>query len=116
MGVVTASRYCPHCNEDVMVACSAGADFLHLILTLLSGGMWGLVWWHSRFRAQACLCCQCGRSLPRTRLKFAPRPPLGNPCPLDPAAQDGSEFNTLLVTRNLVYYVPTSARFGRAAI
>ena len=111
MGVWIASGFCPHCREEVMAACATSTDLLHLALTLVTGGLWGVVWMYCRFHARVCLCCQCGRRLSRTRLKEATQPVDA----LWPEAfkPNGSEFNSLLVARNLVYYLPTNARFRR---
>jgi len=110
MGVWTASGYCPHCQEEVMAACAASTDLLHLAVTLLTGGLWGIVWMYSRFCARVCVCCQCGRRLSRARLR---RASVEEPWPLESFKPNGVEFNSLLVARNLVYYVPTNARFHR---
>jgi len=114
MGIWTGSGYCPYCREEVMVACPASADLLHLTLTLLTGGLWGIVWLHRRFWARTCLCCQCGRRLRRARRKAAMWPAAETTWAFDPVKPNGLEFNSLLVARNLVYYVPTSARYRRA--
>ena len=114
MGVWTGSGYCPHCREEVMVVCVASADLLHLALTLLTGGLWGPVRRHRRLCARVCLCCQCGRRLPRARLKASTWPTVETSWTFDPVKPNGPEFNSLLVARNLVYYVPTNARFRRA--
>jgi hypothetical protein len=112
MGVWTAPGYCPHCREEVMAACAASTDRLHLVLTLLTGGLWGFVWIYCRFHARVCICCQCGRRLTRSRLHTMPLP-AGGFWPLESFKPSNPEFNSLLVARNLVYYVPTNARFRR---
>jgi hypothetical protein len=115
MGVLTGAGYCPYCREEVMMACAATSDLLHLTLTLLTGGLWGIVWLHRRRHARVCLCCQCGRSLPRSRLKTLAGAAGEAPWLQEAMTRNGSEFNSLLVARNLVYYVPTSARFRRTS-
>ena len=111
MGIWTAPGFCPHCREEVMAACAASADLLHFVLTLMTGGLWALVWIYCRLRARVCVCCQCGHRLTRARLKTTPQP--DGFWPLDAFKPSGPEFNSLLVARNLVYYVPTNARFRR---
>jgi hypothetical protein len=93
-----------------MAACATSTDLLHLALTLLTGGLWGIVWMYSRFAARVCVCCQCGRRLARARLKTVSA---DGPWPLESFKPNSAEFNSLLVARNLVYYVPTNARFRR---
>ena len=110
MGVWIASGYCPHCRDEVMAACAAGMEWLHLSLTLVTGGLWGIVWLYSRFHARVCVCCQCGRRLSRARLKATSAEGFW---PLESLKSNSSEFNSLLVARNLVYYLPTNARFRR---
>jgi hypothetical protein len=94
-----------------MVACTTGIDRLHLLLTLLSGGVWGIVWLYCRLFAPVCACCQCGRRLSRRAMRAGTQPLLETPWPNEPSALKYTEFNSLLVARNLVYYVPTSARY-----
>ena len=114
MGILTGSGYCPYCREEVMLACSTSASLLHFGLTLLTGGLWGFVWLYCQFRAYACVCCQCGHGLTRAQVKAQLRPPLETTWPFDLRIRSQSDFNGILVARNLVYYVPTSARYRRA--
>lgn len=114
MSVLTESGYCPYCREEVMLACSAGANLLHLALTLITGGLWGIVWLYCQFRAHACVCCQCGHGLSRTHIKALLRSASETTWPFDLKIHNQSEFNGILVAHNLVYYVPTSARYHRA--
>lgn len=114
MGVLAGSGYCPYCREEVMVACSADAKLLHLALTLITGGLWVFVWLYCQCRAHACVCCQCGHGLSRTQIKALLRPAPETSWPFDLRVHNQSEFNVILVACNLVYYVPTSARYRRA--
>ena len=96
-----------------MVACPAGTDLFHLTLTLLSGGMWGIIWLYCRFYARTCICCQCGHSLSRSHLKRSPQTIPEAAWPFAPQIQNQSDFNSILVARNLVYYMPTRACYRR---
>ena len=111
MGVSTGSGHCPYRRTRVMVACSAHQYWLHLILTLLTGGIWGAVWVGLRFYAPICACCECGRKLSRRQLQARAAECGDARWPCDPTVLQYAEFNSLLVARNLVYYVPTSARY-----
>ena len=111
MGVSTGSGYCPYCQVNIMVACTTGIDRFHLLLTLLSGGLWGFIWLYYRLFAPVCACCQCGRRLSRRQIRAGARPSSETPWPYDPSVLKHAEFNSLLVARDLVYYVPTSARY-----
>ena len=113
MSVLTGSGYCPYCREEIMVACTPVADLFHLALTLVTGGLWSVVWFYCRFHARTCICCQCGRRLARYRLKLALPSTPGAVWPFTPGDRSRSDFNRFLVSRNLVYYVPTSARYHR---
>ena len=113
MGVLAGSGYCPYCREEVMVACSPDAKLLHLALTLFTGGLWAIVWLYCQFRAHACVCCQCGHGLSRAQIKVLFRPVPETVWPFDLRIRNRTDFNGILVARNLVYYVPTSARYGR---
>ena len=92
-----------------MMACPAAADLFHLVLTVLSGGIWGIVWLYCRFCAHTCICCQCGRGLSRAHLKTPPQTIPEATWPFAPRIRNPSDFNSILVARNLVYYMPTRA-------
>ena len=111
MRVLTGPGYCPYCGEEIMMACAAKGDVLHLALTLATCGLWGLVWLYHREHARTCVCCQCGRQLPRAALKVPFSSISKMPRSLEPRVHNQSEFNRVLVSRNLVYYVPTNARY-----
>jgi hypothetical protein len=111
MGVWPGSGYCPYCREEVMVACSANTDLFHLALTLLTVGLWGLVWLYCQFHNHACVCCQCGQGLSRAQIKALFRPVPETAWPFDLRIHNRTDFNGILVARDLVYYVPTSARY-----
>jgi hypothetical protein len=113
MGVLTGSGYCPYCREDVMMACPAATDLFHLVLTLLSGGIWGIVWLYCRFLTHTCICCQCGRGLSRAHLKTSSPTIPDAAWPSEPRIRNPSDFNSILVARNLVYYMPTRAYYRR---
>ena len=44
MAFQETSRYCKQCEEQVLVRRKAVNHVLHLVLTVISGGMWLLVW------------------------------------------------------------------------
>jgi len=96
-----------------MMACPAVADLLHLALTLLSGGIWGIIWLYCRFRAHTCICCQCGRGLSRAHLKRSSQTIPESTWPFAANIRSQSDFNSILVARNLVYYMPTRAYYRR---
>jgi hypothetical protein len=113
MGVLAGSGYCPYCREEVMVACSADPKLLHLALTLLTGGLWAIVWLYYQFRVHACVCCQCGHGLSRAQIETLLQPAQETTWPFDLHVRNQSDFNGILVACNLVYYVPTSAGYRR---
>lgn len=44
MAVKTSGGYCRHCNKNVMTQKNTPNHLLHLILTVLTLGVWAIVW------------------------------------------------------------------------
>lgn len=44
MSVKQAGRYCPHCQANVMATGTAPNHLLHLVLSVLTAGIWLIVW------------------------------------------------------------------------
>lgn len=62
MGIKTDGRFCLHCQKNVLAQSNKPNHLLHLVLTILTMGVWGVVW--------LCLtllsignyrCTQCGQ-------------------------------------------------------
>ena len=44
MGVVKAQRYCPEDDRMVLAEKQTPNHLLHLLLTILTAGIWGIIW------------------------------------------------------------------------
>ena len=44
MGMQETSKYCKSCNKQVLARKKGTNHILHLLLTLLTGGLWLLIW------------------------------------------------------------------------
>lgn len=60
--MITVERggYCKHCKEQVRVFRRAPNHILHLILTLLTFGLWIIVWLGVSVSFGGWRCCRCG--------------------------------------------------------
>lgn len=59
MGYKQTGKYCPYCQKDTLAVGTRPNHILHLILTILTGGCWALVWiflwvFSGRYRCQVC--------------------------------------------------------------
>jgi hypothetical protein len=66
-----ASGFCPHCGEQRLLLREGPNHVLHLILSVLTFGLWLIVWFVIAARKQdaAARCSVCGTEL---RKVFAP--------------------------------------------
>ena len=112
MKFIRAIGFCHCCRQDVLILRRAPLHARHLLISLLSAGLWVPLWLQATRRTRIWRCSQCGRVVlngPITPLPAQAEPPLR---PLarrqshDPAAVPGS-FNHKLVFQGLVYYMPT---------
>ena len=44
MGYKETSRFCSNCNKQVLARKKGTNHILHLLLTLLTGGLWLIIW------------------------------------------------------------------------
>jgi len=44
MGIKQASRYCPGCQSNTLAVGTTPNHLLHLALTIISLGVWSIVW------------------------------------------------------------------------
>jgi len=63
MGTEQASAYCKNCNKQVLVTRNTPNHILHLLLSLVTCGLWLLVWWSMSSEKKPWRCSQCGLSL-----------------------------------------------------
>jgi len=76
LGTKKDQRYCP--NDDAMVLAEKRTPnhILHLLLSIVTGGLWLLVWLFLSLRPQPYLCARCGevtRANPPRRWRQAAR-------------------------------------------
>lgn len=60
MGSIQSRRYCPNCGCDVLALSNSVNHVLHLILSVLTGGLWLLVWVLMAARVKDWRCSRCG--------------------------------------------------------
>ena len=67
MSQIEKGMRCPHCDRHVLARRQSTNQVLHLLLTLLTCGLWLLVWMSmdTAGKLQPWLCTQCGRTLGR---------------------------------------------------
>nr|VFJ93331.1 MAG: hypothetical protein BECKH772A_GA0070896_1005510 [Candidatus Kentron sp. H]VFJ94619.1 MAG: hypothetical protein BECKH772B_GA0070898_1006410 [Candidatus Kentron sp. H]VFK00843.1 MAG: hypothetical protein BECKH772C_GA0070978_1005310 [Candidatus Kentron sp. H] len=62
MGEKQASRYCAHCGKNVLATGTTPNHLLHLILSLVTGGLWIVIWiLVSIGKIGGYRCTQCGK-------------------------------------------------------
>lgn len=112
MGLIKAVGFCPGCNQVALLSCPVPFHLLHLICSLLTGGLWLIVWIALIARSRYCRCCRCGARVPRsgTRLTF-PAASFAQPWVEDRFTSEkpgaATDFNTLLIRKGLVFYAAT---------
>jgi hypothetical protein len=60
-----ASGYCTHCEKQVLIRRKGTNHVLHLLLTLVTGGLWLIVWILCAIKIGGWHCAQCGTSVAR---------------------------------------------------
>lgn len=73
MGIKTAGRFCKQCSANVLAQCQRPNHILHLLLTLLTAGLWVIVWIIVSARVEEYHCTRCGGLIGRETV--APPPP-----------------------------------------
>ncbi|MHC4062401.1 MAG: hypothetical protein ACYSR4_03310 [Planctomycetota bacterium] len=64
-----ASGYCTHCQKQVLIRRKGTNHVLHLLLTLVTGGLWLIVWILCAIKIGGWRCVQCGSNAGRFRRK-----------------------------------------------
>ena len=65
------SKYCNFCGKQVLARSPRPNHILHLLLTIITGGLWCLVWLHYSVKNKEWHCSFCGRHI---SLDSAPKP------------------------------------------
>jgi hypothetical protein len=64
MGIKTTGAYCNRCQKHVMAQATTPNHVLHLILTVLTAGLWLIVWIIlSVSKSGSYRCTQCGNQV-----------------------------------------------------
>lgn len=63
MGIRVGSGFCPVCLRNVMTHENGPNHILHLILTLVTGGLWIIVWIVVAARRRPQNCTVCGSDI-----------------------------------------------------
>ena len=104
-----AVGFCPRCAEPVAVCCPTPNHGLHFLLSAISLGAWLPIWLVVAIHSRTCRCLQCGCRFARSNAE--PVMPVffetdrSEGAHLSPAAA----LHGLLISKNLVYYMPTAA-------
>lgn len=59
MGSIQSRRYCPNCQSDVLAVSNSVNHVLHLLLSILTGGLWLLVWLLMAASVKDWRCSRC---------------------------------------------------------
>ncbi len=60
--VVITKEWCPNCDEMIKFHGKEVNHVLHGILTVFTGGLWGIIWYDKTKKARA-ICTKCGYKL-----------------------------------------------------
>lgn len=60
MGTTTGQRWCDACGQQVMVTARTPNHVLHLLLTVLTAGLWLIVWICAGLASKKWRCTKCG--------------------------------------------------------
>lgn len=60
MGVEQSQRFCDHCNEYVLAVRKGTNHILHLLLSIITGGVWIIVWILVSVKMGGWRCSKCG--------------------------------------------------------
>jgi DNA-directed RNA polymerase subunit RPC12/RpoP len=63
MGFQETSGYCSHCDKDVLCRAQTPNHVLHLILSIVTGGTWLIIWGILAIRAKEWRCGLCGQKI-----------------------------------------------------
>ena len=63
MGFQESSGYCTNCENNVLIRARTPNHILHLILSVLTWGLWLIVWVILCIRVKEWHCSQCGQRI-----------------------------------------------------
>jgi len=60
MAVQQTSKRCRHCGKDILATRPGTNHILHLLLTVVTGGLWLIIWILSAIKVGGWRCTACG--------------------------------------------------------
>jgi len=66
MALQETSGFCKFCNKQVLIRRKGTNHLLHLILSILTGGLWIIVWIIAAMSKGDWRCSQCGRPVSKS--------------------------------------------------
>lgn len=60
MGIDYKQKWCAQCNRNVRAERRGPNHILHLLLTLVTFGVWAIIWLGVSIRVGGWMCPQCG--------------------------------------------------------
>ena len=112
---------CDHCKERILIHRRKPFHLLHLLIAMMSFGIWTIVWIGLIIRSKIYLCSQCGSRLHRNdfdsfHVGSSLNHPWQNTTFEKKTILTRGNFNAALVSNNLVYYVATDASYNGSCI
>lgn len=69
MAVQEATGFCKRCNKQVMIRRPGTNHVLHLLLSIVTVGIWLIVWVLTAIKIGGWRCSQCGSRVSRSLLR-----------------------------------------------
>jgi ribosomal protein S27AE len=64
VGVIIKRKKCRHCGEETVAQRNTASNLIHFILTLLTSGLWLIIWLLAAAHAAGgWRCTKCGKSV-----------------------------------------------------
>jgi hypothetical protein len=71
MGYEETSKFCGYCNRQVLARRQGTNHILHLLLTIVTGGLWLIIWILISVKIGGWRCSSCGQQV---NMNFIPKP------------------------------------------
>ena len=115
MAHIERSDFCKHCDETVLVRAKSPNHILHLVLSILTCGVWLIVWLWLCLQPKDFRCSKCGRRLTMPRARKLSELFSGALAQSGELVVDGFG-NIEKVDDKTVLYVPTGAKWAGTAV
>ena len=112
MGFFKAIGFCDGCGRDAVFTRFVLPVWFHVLATVFTAGGWMIVFLAAGLRPHRWTCRECGRRISEHSTRFASMKPVSLFPPINGLAHPAApRINNLLVSNNLIYYLPTNATF-----